>query len=347
MRPRYLVVGAGLSGLTIARCLHDAGKGVLVIEASGRPGGLVWTDTHMPSGRRYDTHGPHYLRTNSESVWRFLQRFTALRPWAAHVSTYVAGRLYPWPLDPDSLAEFGEIEPPRHTGDFESACLAKMPRAAYETFVAPYTRKQWGCPPRILPTALAGRIDQAVPGDRRLKTHRFQGLPVSGYDTMIWRMLDGIPIEFGHEFQLGDARPGQVVIYTGSLDDLFGHCFGRLPYRSQRRRLVWLDYEQQMFPTPQVNFPRPEEGPQVRVIEWRHIYPGGRGALLTFEEPQDGGREYPFPGAHLSEAYAKYAALAAEAGVIPAGRLGLGRYLDMDQAVAAGMCLARRLLAAD
>jgi polyamine oxidase len=41
--PPIVVVGAGVSGLTLARALHDAGRDVVVLEARDRIGGRVWT----------------------------------------------------------------------------------------------------------------------------------------------------------------------------------------------------------------------------------------------------------------------------------------------------------------
>ncbi|MCU0482642.1 MAG: FAD-dependent oxidoreductase [Anaerolineae bacterium] len=42
-----IIIGAGASGITCARQLHDAGHSVIVIEARDRIGGRVWTDTRL------------------------------------------------------------------------------------------------------------------------------------------------------------------------------------------------------------------------------------------------------------------------------------------------------------
>lgn len=62
MQVDYLVVGSGLTGATIARLLHDAGREVLIVERRAHCGGNVHDHLH-PSGIRIHTYGPHDFRT--------------------------------------------------------------------------------------------------------------------------------------------------------------------------------------------------------------------------------------------------------------------------------------------
>lgn len=46
-RPRVVVIGAGLAGLTAARLLHDSGFSVTILEARNRMGGRLWTNHQL------------------------------------------------------------------------------------------------------------------------------------------------------------------------------------------------------------------------------------------------------------------------------------------------------------
>jgi UDP-galactopyranose mutase len=148
----FLIVGSGLTGATIARTLTDAGCEVLMLERRNHIGGNVHDRVH-PSGVRVHTYGPHYFRTNSEEIWRFVHRFSEFFPYEAVVKTQVDGKLEQWPVAAEYIRrEVGSFCPPslhKIPSNFEEACLAKMPRMVYEKFVRGYTEKQWGRTRRV------------------------------------------------------------------------------------------------------------------------------------------------------------------------------------------------------
>ena len=72
---KYLVVGAGFSGATLARCLADAGHTVEVIDERQHVAGNAY-DNINEHGIRVHRYGPHLFHTNNETVFTFLSRFT-------------------------------------------------------------------------------------------------------------------------------------------------------------------------------------------------------------------------------------------------------------------------------
>lgn len=358
----YLVVGAGLTGATIARTLADAGCEVLVLERRDHPGGNVHDHLHA-SGIRVHTYGPHYFRTNSDEVWAFVNRFGEFFPYAAALKSLVEGRLECWPIQAEYIRravgegweaglEGGEA------ANFEDASLAMMPRLVYERFVKGYTEKQWGVPARSLAAELAARFEVRADGDERLSRHRYQGIPREGYAAWVRRLLQGIPVELGCDYlaERGEFHARRLLVFTGAVDEYYGFDLGKLAYRAQRRETEYLPGEASVQPCGQVNHPAPEQGEYIRTLEWKHMMPPEEaaavaGTLITREfpyTPEDSREyEYPFPDERNRRLYEAYRQrVEATPGLLVCGRLGEYRYLDMDQAIGAALRLGRKILQA-
>ena len=354
----YVVVGAGLTGATIARMLHDAGCDVLLLEARDCVGGNVVDAVH-PCGIRQNLHGPHYFRTSSERIRDYALRFAEFYPFAATLMTQVADEVFAWPLHRAIFDRFAQDHVPPHAAaaaNFETAMLALVPPAIYELFIRGYSQKQWGVDPATLDADLAKRIEVRDDGDLRLSKASFQGLPGGGFTGWVQSMLRGIETRLSTDFHdVRDAvRWRRKLIYTGPVDRFFDHCFGKLPYRAQHRVDLFIPGTRSVYPCGQTNLPAVHEGGHVRTVEWRHMLAPGEGpetgTLLTLEFPVDAAdwrqAEYPLPTRAAREHYDCYAARTAEhPDVLFCGRLGEYRYLDMDQAIGRAMLHADRLLA--
>lgn len=352
-----LVVGSGVTGATIARLIKDHGISVIVVERRGHIGGNVRDHRHR-SGIVVHTYGPHYFRTSSDRLWAFVNRFCAFRPFAATLKTLVDGRYENWPISAEYIERaIGADWCPEFSGEptnFEEACLAMMPRLVYERFVKGYTEKQWGVPAISLDAGLAGRFDVRADGDPRLKTSRYQGLPVDGYATFMQRMLAGIPViaNFDYLQRSREIIPRLFTVYTGAIDEFFGFDLGRLRYRGQRRDEIWIEDRQYCHPTVQTNFPSPQQGAFIREIEWKHMMdPTARrdisGTLITREYPMTPENpdcfEYPFPSGQDHRLFTRYQERAeAIPDLLICGRLGEYRYYDMDQAIGRAFVLFER-----
>jgi len=355
----FVVVGSGLTGAVIARTLADAGREVLVVDRRTHLGGNVHDATH-DGGIRVHTYGPHYFRTNSEAIWRFVTRFADFYRYEAVLASFVGGRYERWPVAAEYIRRtVGDHWRPTFTGtpeNFEQASLAMMPEAVYRSFVKGYTEKQWGVPADALSAELAGRFDVRYDDDLRLKRHRHQGIPVGGYARLMEAMLDGVPVELGRDFleERSSFRWRRGLVFTGPIDEYFGFSLGRLSYRGQEREHTYLPGVAQHQPFGQVNNPDPAGGPHVRTLEWTHLLSEQEraqvtGTIITRETPMTPTNpdryEYPFPNEANKALYRRYRARAdAVPGLLVCGRLGEYRYYDMDQAIARAMLLAKRLL---
>lgn len=355
----YVVVGAGLTGGTIARLLHDAGREVIVLDRRSHVGGNVHDHRHE-SGIRIHTYGPHYFRTGAEEIWEFVRRFAEFDRYEAVVKSLVDGVPENWPVAASYVRRVAGADwKPEFTGvprNFEEASLAMMPAVIYRKFVQGYTEKQWGVPATELEPTLAKRFDVREDDEPRLVRHPHQGLPRDGYAEFTRRMLDGIPVQLGVDFlqvrESVEAR--KMLIFTGSLDEFFGFDLGRLRYRAQRREHAYHPDLDWALPCGQLNHPGRGNGEPIRTLEWKHMMSDGdrrrvRGTVLTREyafTPEDPTqREYPFPSEVDRVLYKRYRERAeALPRLLVCGRLGEYRYYDMDQAIGRAMVLAGRLL---
>lgn len=339
---RFLIVGSGLTGATIARLLHDQGHPVEVIEARDHVGGNV--HDHEQHGIQVHTYGPHYFRTNNERIWEFVNRFATWWNYAPCLQSEVDGQLYPWPPTEAVIEAFGGWGD-LYSGpirNFEDASLAMMPKTVYGAFVKGYTTKQWGCDPRDLAPELAGRFEVRTT-DHRLKPHKHQGIPTHGYHDFMQTMLDGIQVHLNTEWDR--TIPANThLVYTGPLDAYHDYEHGHLAYRSQHREHTWHPDIDQAQPCGQVNNPGPT--PHIRTLEWRHMMPKPprHGTITTTETPIDGGYEYPIPDRHNAELATLYRGTPTPRATI-CGRLGEHRYMDMDTAIGRAHRITQRLTA--
>jgi UDP-galactopyranose mutase len=354
----YLVVGTGVTGATIANILASEGREVMVIDRRSHVAGNAHDQIH-PSGIRYHTYGPHYFRTSSPRIWEFVNRFASFYKFEGVLMTNVGAALEYWPLNIEYIRKhIGESWVPEFTGtptNFEEAALSMMPRLLYERFVAGYTQKQWGVQPSELEPWLAKRVEIRKNNDRRLKTHRYQGIPHGGYEAWIMNMLKGIECALNIDYLTERHRFNvrKHLIFTGPIDEYFGYDLGRLQYRGQRRSHLFIPGMDYIYPVCQVNCPDIDAGPHVRVLEWKHTLPPEEqnipGSLLTIETPftpdNPSDYEYPFPSSANSDLYQSYQKRANVLdNTLICGRLGEYRYYDMDQAIARAFVLCKRIL---
>ena len=369
----WLVVGAGLTGCTIAERLAAAGRTVLLVDRQPYVGGACH-DRRDEAGVLVHSFGPHAFHTDLDHVRDYLSRFTGWRPYEHRVVAQVRGDLVvPVPYNLDTL----RLLWPSASGaaELEAALLGEYGAGAQVSVLAlrrstrfrafadhvvaalfeGYSRKQWGDAVAGLDPSVFGRVPVRLSRDDRYFVDRFQGVPADGYAAMMRRMVEGRPgldVVLGREYEeAAREAPGARVVYTGRVDDFFGRRLGELPYRSLRFEFENRAGRRTVQPVAQVNYPT-DPPAYTRSTEFRHMTGQETDSTtLCREFPVDAGvgREalYPVPGAASALLYGRYARLAAgEPAVVFAGRLGTYRYLNMDVAVAEALATAAAIVAA-
>lgn len=359
-----VVVGAGLTGATIAQRLTEQGKRCLVLEKRPHIAGNAY-DVEI-DGIRVHRYGAHIFHTSDLRVWEYVSRFSDFNRYIhAPVANY-RGRIYNLPFNMNTFSRlWGVVSPEQAESklreqrirceheprNLEEQALSLAGRDIYETLVRGYTEKQWGRPCTQLPAFLIRRLPFRFSYDNRYFSDPYQGIPSEGYTRLVERMLEGIELRLNTDYlsQRGDFdRLAERIVFTGPIDAFFAFSEGHLQYRTLR-------FEDEQLETPNyqgtavMNF-TDRETPYTRIIEHKHFCFGQQpNTIITKEYPMEWTPEaepyYPINDERNTAILKRYQDKARrETRVSFCGRLGEYRYYDMDQAVGAALALADRLL---
>ncbi len=356
----YLIVGAGFSGSVLAeRLAHGSNKKVLVVDRRRHIGGNAY-DHYDDSGILVHRYGPHIFHTNSADIFEYLSRFTEWRSYQHQVLAHVDGQLLPIPINLDTinllyglhlnsfqLEEFFETRAEkREIKTSEDVVVSKVGRELYEKFFRGYTRKQWGMDPSELDASVTSRVPTRTNRDRRYFTDVYQSMPARGYTRLFENMLDhpNIKILLNTDYrEIKKTIPFEEMIYTGPIDEFFGNCYGKLPYRSLN--FVHETHDCETFQSaPVVNYPN--DYGYTRITEMKYLtgqkHPK---TSIIYEFPQsEGDPYYPVPRPENTSLYRQYQQLADQTpGVHFVGRLASYKYYNMDQVVGAALTLYAKI----
>ena len=365
---KIIVVGAGLSGATVARLLAENGRDVTVFDKRATLGGNAY-DYVDKNGITVQPYGPHIFHTNDKEVFEFLSRFTEWRKYEHKVLANVKGRLVPVPFNLRSLElcypkekaerikkvlieEIGEgnrasiLELKEH----KNPEIRAFAENVYKNIYYKYTKKQWGLRPEEMGGTVMNRVPVVVSDKCGYFTDEYQFMPKDGFSAMVNNILRHpriklklktdakklITLNNGTVYYNGKEFDG-TVIFTGRVEELFDYKYGALPYRTLKFKLK--TYNKSSYQRAAVvNFTASRR--YTRVSEFTKFTCEKQDKTVVMREypkkcTKNIGRPYyPVPTAENFERYQKYAEEAkGYKNFILLGRLAKYEYINMDVAV--------------
>ena len=155
---KYIVIGAGISGISIAQLLNKTNE-VVVIEKDSRPGGMIKCD--YVDGSLFHRTGGHVFNTKREDVmqwfWSFFDKDSQFTKALRNSSVVMpSGKMVPYPIENHAymldredgekivadlvdMAKNGMTEP----ANFEEFLKGRFGNTLYELYFKPYNWKVW------------------------------------------------------------------------------------------------------------------------------------------------------------------------------------------------------------
>lgn len=366
-----VVVGAGISGATLAERYASLGKTVLVLEKRDHIGGNCY-DFYNEHGILISKYGAHLFHTEFEDVWQYVNRFSRWYPYEHHVLAKVDGKLVPIPVNISTVntifnlrirteAEMQrflsevQVKPPHEEPrNGEEAALARVGLVLYEKMFKHYTKKQWDKYPHELDASVLQRIPVRASFDDRYFSDPYQALPLDGYTRLFEEMLrhPNITLRLNTDYfevrESPEVRECSKVFYAGPIDRYFDYRHSRerkLQWRSIR--FEWITLDQEYFQQNSVvNYPDPKDGDFTRIVEYKHFTRQKHPKTTISREytTDEGEPYYPVPNSDneaISRRYREEAEKLSDVHFV--GRLANYKYFNMDQAFKNALDLFHRI----
>jgi len=256
----YIIVGAGIAGLTAANRLADSGKKVLILDKKPHIGGQCF-DYKMPDTNfKIHQYGPHIFHTDNELVLDYIKSFgdhldfgyshevlanDGVRNFNFPVSYLTLDQLvehnYVDKMLVDKLKYYAEKSGLERITISELMKLNELKPLAnliYSMFFKEYTKKQWGKYSKLVEK----NVFERVPIHLKYKTTYFPdshkvALPQNTYFDLFVKLVSNKNIDINlscdaldaicFDFDRGsitfnnEERFKGKVIFTGSIDDIF------------------------------------------------------------------------------------------------------------------------------
>ncbi|MFX0007305.1 MAG: UDP-galactopyranose mutase [Promethearchaeota archaeon] len=340
---RILVVGAGLTGCSIARLMKNKGHTVSMIEKEPHIGGLCYTETSS-NGIMYEPYGGHAFHTKDSRVRDLVLEFSEFNDYRHNKGIIINGKLLHFPLSKESILKMEdshqiikdlENKPKKpDLTNFETYAISQFGVTLYKLFIYNYSKKMWGLEPKELTTEYIKNRIELKNTNTHIFKDKFQGLPVKGYTVLLHNMIHDIPLELNtSEF---DDSIYDLILFSGRIDELLKLNFGKLEFRSLLYHNVENEYwENENYGT--INLP--QDPNYIRKVNFKVMHQQKiNESLIQYQEPvQANGQHpplYPIYTKRNLKLFNQYLVEACKSeNFVPIGRLGLYKYLEMGQAI--------------
>ncbi|HOK35564.1 MAG TPA: UDP-galactopyranose mutase [Candidatus Pacearchaeota archaeon] len=363
---KILIIGAGITGITLAERFASKGNEVLIIEKRDHIGGNCY-DYKNENGILAHKYGPHIFHTNDKEVWDYLSQFTDWFYYQHKVLGLIDGNLVPIPFNLNTLYElfplklaqkleekliqkFGynkkiPILDLKKTKDKDLKFLADF---VYEKIFLHYNEKQWGLKPEEIDPFVTARVPVVISRDDRYFQDKYQGMPKDGYTKMFEKMLKNknITIQLNTDFKdIKNKIKHNIIFYTGPIDEFFNYKFGKLHYRCLKFDFQTLNQESYQ-PVAVVNYPNNYDF--TRITEFKKLtQQESPKTTIAIEYPgSEGFMAYPVldeKNKKLFQKYSKEAEKLKKQNIYFVGRLAEYKYYNMDEAVKNSLDLFKKI----
>jgi UDP-galactopyranose mutase len=369
---KALVVGSGFTGCMFAMMLREKGWQVTVIEKAPITGGGVRTFYH---GGHPFTYGPrHFIGPeSSQPAFDFLTKYVPMRHLDKINLSYQDrdDAFYGYPMHADDIDKMPEAEQikkelaelPEETvaANFEEFWIGRVGKTLYERYNKHYNMKAWQLEDnRQMDFGFEATVKRKPleTGSRyEFHTGHINAYPTApdGYNRFFDIALDGCEVRTSTEIERydldkcalhlkgGEVLTGDLMISTTSPDLLFDNCWGELKYVGREVYKIVLPIEH-VLPkdTYFLYYPNATEQ-QTRVTEFKkftqHKSPN---SLITLEVPSMKNKLYPtMIKAEVDKAQRYIDALPER--VKSVGRMGIYRYVDIDDIILQGLEFRKQL----
>ena len=237
--------------------------------------------------------------------------------------------------------------------NLEEQAISMVGTTIYEKLIKHYTEKQWGKSCKELSPDIIKRIPLRFTYNNNYFNDKYQGIPEIGYTEMISKMFEGCDILLETDYLKDKEKWNNMadkIYYSGCIDEYYDYCYGELEYRSLRFENSIMTTSLDLQGVAVVNYTDSEHKYTRKIQHWyfnqdrldkilsdnTKLFRG----TVTYEYPSEWKRGdepyYPVNNARNAELYQTYKSIKNDK-VVFTGRLGMYKYMDMDDTIKAAL----------